>query len=56
MRVIGGPSHCGGLSGKFMHFNRSKRLAFLNLEAALHFHDVPGHHPARAASLPRTAQ
>jgi hypothetical protein len=23
MRVIGGPSHSGELSGKFMHFNRS---------------------------------
>src|SRR5262249_42753020 len=32
MRVIGGPSHSGELSGKFMHFNRSKRFACLNLK------------------------
>src|SRR5215813_1449804 len=32
MRVIGGPSHTGELSGKFMHFNRSKRFACLNLK------------------------
>jgi crotonobetainyl-CoA:carnitine CoA-transferase CaiB-like acyl-CoA transferase len=32
MRVIGGPSHSGGLSGKFMHFNRGKRFACLNLK------------------------
>jgi crotonobetainyl-CoA:carnitine CoA-transferase CaiB-like acyl-CoA transferase len=34
MRVIGGPSHSGELSGKFMHFNRSKRFACLNLKLA----------------------
>jgi crotonobetainyl-CoA:carnitine CoA-transferase CaiB-like acyl-CoA transferase len=32
MRVIGGPSHSGALSGKFMHFNRGKRFACLNLK------------------------
>src|SRR5438552_1861966 len=32
MRVIGGPSHSGELSGKFMHFNRLKRFACLNLK------------------------
>lgn len=32
MRVIGGPSHSGELSGKFMHFNRSKRFACFNLK------------------------
>jgi crotonobetainyl-CoA:carnitine CoA-transferase CaiB-like acyl-CoA transferase len=32
MRVIGGPSHSGQLSGKFLHFNRSKRFACLNLK------------------------
>lgn len=32
MRVIGGPSHSGELSGKFMHFNRNKRFACLNLK------------------------
>ena len=32
MRVIGGPSHSGELSGKFMHFNRSKRFVGLNLK------------------------
>ena len=32
MRVIGGPSHSGELSGKFMHFNSSKRFACLNLK------------------------
>jgi crotonobetainyl-CoA:carnitine CoA-transferase CaiB-like acyl-CoA transferase len=32
MRVIGGPSHSGELSGKFMHFNRAKRFACLNLK------------------------
>src|SRR5260370_16709739 len=26
MRVIGGPSHSGELSPKFLHFNRPKRL------------------------------
>jgi crotonobetainyl-CoA:carnitine CoA-transferase CaiB-like acyl-CoA transferase len=34
MRVIGGPSHSGELSGKFMHFNRSKRFACLDLKQA----------------------
>src|SRR5262249_17205891 len=34
MRVIGGPSHSGELSGKFMHFNRSKRFVCLNLKHA----------------------
>jgi crotonobetainyl-CoA:carnitine CoA-transferase CaiB-like acyl-CoA transferase len=33
MRVIGGPSHSGELSGKFMHFNRSKRFACLDLKS-----------------------
>jgi crotonobetainyl-CoA:carnitine CoA-transferase CaiB-like acyl-CoA transferase len=32
MRVIGGPSHSGELSAKFMHFNRSKRFACLDLK------------------------
>src|SRR5262245_24272355 len=32
MRVIGGPSHSGALSGKFMHFNRNKRFACLDLK------------------------
>ena len=32
MRVIGGPSHSGELSGKFLHFNRSKRFASLDLK------------------------
>src|SRR4051812_6725325 len=32
MRVIGGPSHSGELSGKFMHFNRAKRFACLDLK------------------------
>src|SRR5262245_22478336 len=32
MRVIGGPSHSGELSGKFMHFNRSKRFACFDLK------------------------
>src|SRR3954454_17000448 len=34
IRVIGGPSHSGELSGKFMHFNRGKRFACLNLKDA----------------------
>jgi crotonobetainyl-CoA:carnitine CoA-transferase CaiB-like acyl-CoA transferase len=32
MRVSGGPSHSGELSPKFMHFNRSKRFACLDLK------------------------
>jgi crotonobetainyl-CoA:carnitine CoA-transferase CaiB-like acyl-CoA transferase len=42
MRVIGGPSHSGELSGKFMHFNRSKRFACLDLKQ-----------PAARAIMPR---
>ncbi len=31
MRTLGGPSHSGSLSGKFLHFNRDKRFVCLNL-------------------------
>lgn len=33
MRTIGGPSHSGELSGKFMHFNRAKRFLCMDLKA-----------------------
>jgi crotonobetainyl-CoA:carnitine CoA-transferase CaiB-like acyl-CoA transferase len=31
MRTLGGPSHSGSLSGKFLHFNRDKQFVCLNL-------------------------
>jgi crotonobetainyl-CoA:carnitine CoA-transferase CaiB-like acyl-CoA transferase len=31
MRTLGGPSHSGALSGKFLHFNRDKQFVSLNL-------------------------
>jgi crotonobetainyl-CoA:carnitine CoA-transferase CaiB-like acyl-CoA transferase len=31
MRTLGGPSHSGSLSGKFLHFNRDKTFVSLNL-------------------------
>ena len=34
LRTLGGPSHSGGLSGKFLHFNRGKRFVGLNLRTA----------------------
>src|SRR6185312_12434165 len=31
LRTLGGPSHSGSLSGKFLHFNRDKKFVCLNL-------------------------
>jgi crotonobetainyl-CoA:carnitine CoA-transferase CaiB-like acyl-CoA transferase len=31
LRTLGGPSHSGALSGKFLHFNRDKKFVCLNL-------------------------
>ncbi len=42
MRTLGGPSHSGSLSGKFLHFNRDKKFVCLNL-----------HIPAGLAALRR---
>jgi crotonobetainyl-CoA:carnitine CoA-transferase CaiB-like acyl-CoA transferase len=33
LRTLGGPSHSGALSGKFLHFNRDKKFVCLNLRA-----------------------
>jgi crotonobetainyl-CoA:carnitine CoA-transferase CaiB-like acyl-CoA transferase len=33
LRTLGGPSHSGTLSGKFLHFNRDKKFVCLNLRA-----------------------
>jgi crotonobetainyl-CoA:carnitine CoA-transferase CaiB-like acyl-CoA transferase len=34
LRTLGGPSHSGTLSGKFLHFNRDKQFVCLNLRLA----------------------
>jgi len=34
MRTLGGPSHSGSLSGKFLHFNRDKQFVCLNLRVS----------------------
>ena len=45
MRTLGGPSHSGALSGKFLHFNRDKQFVSLNLRV-----------PAGLAALGRILQ
>lgn len=33
LRTLGGPSHSGSMSGKFLHFNRDKKFVCLNLRS-----------------------
>ena len=34
LRTLGGPSHTGSMSGKFLHFNRDKKFVCLDLRSA----------------------
>jgi crotonobetainyl-CoA:carnitine CoA-transferase CaiB-like acyl-CoA transferase len=34
LRTLGGPSHSGSMSGKFLHFNHGKKFVCLNLRSA----------------------